>query len=141
MIDKIENYFGIKEPDIPKEPDYENVVKYLVASQIASVNYYRIVFRVGVVGLIFSTILLLKLVGSNDWDWSIIFKVKEYPGMIASLITMSFGHIEMEGKKKELYSQLQNISQNFKSENDEKSIADDYKKWTWTEFQNKFKPE
>lgn len=141
MIDKIEKYLGIKEPNIPKETDYDSIVKYLINVQVAAVNYYQIVFCLGLLGLIFSLVLLLILIGNNSWDFSLLFKVKEYPAIICSFITMSFGHIEMEGKKKELYLQLQNISTKFNSESDQKSIVDDYKKWTWTEFQDKFKPE
>lgn len=149
-IHKLETHFEIEEVELPDNTDYASVVDYLIKTHTASVKYYKLIFKIGLFGLLFSLFLLLWLVGKNSswawnifsWDWSIVFKVKEYPAVIASLITMSFGHLEMEEKKKELYKQLKNISTTHKDEkNDRETIVADYKKWTWSELQDKFKPE
>ncbi|WP_430403697.1 hypothetical protein [Fluviicola sp.] len=131
-------YLQIRVPKIPLEPDYQEIVKYLQEHQRRSINYYRIVFLIGLLGLFLSIILYICLIVNNP---SAVKDLKSYPSVIPSLVTMSFGHLEMEMKKKELYKQLQKITIQFKDWNDANTIADDYKKWAWSEFQDKFKPE
>lgn len=140
-IARLEHDWKIGDPPVPSGTQYQELTDYLIKSQTSAINYYRIVFWIGVFGLILSLILFIVLV-VNAEHWQVVFEIKEYPAAIASLVTMTFGHLEMESKKKELYQQLQKISHSFQDRTpDEKAIVEDYKKWSWSEFQDKFKPE
>jgi len=138
MNGKSNSFFNVIEPDFPVGHSYEEIAKYLIAAQKASYNYYKLVFLCGCLGLALSLILLLFLVCENDGDFGIIFHIKEYPGMICAIVTMAFGHLEMEESKRELYKQLMRVSGD-SNEKDSATIVEDYKKWTWKEFQEKFK--
>lgn len=131
----------LKEPPIPEDLNYWEIVNYLKECQNASLRYYSIVMGIGVIGLLAFLILTLILIGRHNWDLTILFNIKTLPGCIVPFITMGFAHLEMEAKKKELYKQLMEVMLEHSQYEDRKLIADDYKKWTWEEFQNRFKPE
>jgi len=139
MPEEKPSLFCIKEPQFPKNNDYTEITKYLLDSHFSAINYYRLVFLCGCIGLIFSLILLLVLLANHDWNLKLIFRIKEYPAIICSIITMAFGQIEMELKKKDLYNHLKETASNNIDNEDADKIVSDYKIWSWGEFQNIFK--
>jgi hypothetical protein len=133
-------YLKLKEPGVPPANDYASIVDYLQKCQQRSANYYRIILGIGGLGFILWVGFLLYLVQKyNSWD--ILFSIKALPGFISSMATAGFAHLEMEAKKEKLYKQLRDIMQNHAHWDDENTITDDYKKWAWAEFQDRFKPE
>lgn len=127
-------YFKIKEPDFPPENSYEKIVTYLVDSNTAAINYYRLVSICGCIGFIFLGVLIYED-GFNK-----LSIIKGCPAAIYSGLTFAFGRIEIEKRKKALYKKLKDIASDEGTFDDKYKIVGDYKSWSWEEFKNIFKP-
>ncbi len=132
-LQKFEKYLGIKEPDIPRQISYRTIVEYLRASQRASGRYYMIIFLIGAIGCIVSAIYYFFLKADNEMS-----ALKAYSGFMFSLVTMSFGQIEIELQKRKLYNQLHRVAVANKNSEDLSLIVEDFKKWSWSQYQDKF---
>lgn len=138
LFDWLEKLLRLNDPPLSSATDYAEIVSYLMDQLNISIKYYRIVFYIGFAGFVFSGILFYWLY--RDYP-DAIYDIKSYPAAIPSMVTMAFSHLEMERKKKELYTQLEKIAREHALWTDQEQVAGDYKKWAWSEFQDKFKPQ
>jgi hypothetical protein len=133
--------FRAKEILPPKSKDFLTINRYLIRACADAIRYYTLVAQIGLLGLAVSLLCLVQLIFFSGQGLNVLWDIKEYPAVIASLITTGFGKIELEGKKKEFYRALYGFSKGDAAKEDLARITNKYKNWSLKEFRGRYKPD